>query len=405
MNYPQAIAWLYDTQNRGIKLGLEQIRRLAGELGFDGARQRFLHVAGTNGKGSVCAMLDAICRAQGIRTGLYTSPHLMSFRERIKLDGEMIGEADVAEGLGRIRKIIEGWETHPTFFEITTALALEWFQREGADVVVLETGMGGRLDSTNIVTPRVSVITAIDLDHQEWLGATLAQIASEKAGIIKPGVPVVSAPQHNEAAEVLLRAAAKNDTSIQFVTEPLQGIPVNLVGSHQKLNAALALAALRAAGIDASGEAIRHGLGAVAWLGRFQVIGDCVIDGAHNEAATQRLATTWREAFGDERPAIILGVLKDKDMVAICRALLPIAAGFLIVPVRSHRSSDPAELAKILRSLAPGVHCKTAASLSEALEFTKKIRHKTLITGSLFLAGEAVALLEPGGALPEIGTQ
>ena len=406
MNYTQAIAWLYETQYRGIKLGLEQIQRLLDELGFDGRGQRFIHVAGTNGKGSVCAMLDAVCRAQGIRTGLYTSPHLVSFRERVKLDGAMIGERETAGGLAKIREIIADWKTHPTFFEITTALALDWFQRMNADVVVLETGLGGRLDSTNIVTPLVSVLTPIDLDHQEWLGTSLAQIASEKAGIIKPGVPVVSAPQHEEVAEVLLKTAAEKNTEVQFITEPVENFPAGLAGSHQKLNAALALAALRAAKIGVPDEAIRNGLGNVSWPGRFQIIREnCVLDGAHNEAAAKRLALTWREVFGDERAAIILGVLKDKDMAAICHALLPIAAGFLVVPVRSHRSSHPDEVVQILSALNPAVHCKTAPDLAHALEFAKKIRHKILISGSLFLVGEALALLDPKSALPEIGSQ
>ncbi len=407
MNYTQAIAWLYETQYRGIKLGLEQIHRLLDELGFDGARLRFIHVAGTNGKGSVCAMLDAVCRAQGIRTGLYTSPHLVSFCERIKLDGAMISEQEVADGLARIREIIASWETHPTFFEITTALALDWFQRMNADVVVLETGLGGRLDSTNIVSPRVSVLTPIDLDHQEWLGSSLTEIATEKAGIIKPGVPVVSAPQHEEVEEVLVKFAAQKNASIQFITEPEENFPVNLAGSHQKLNAALALAALRAAGIEVSSEAIRSGLGNVVWPGRFQMLGEnCVLDGAHNEAAAKRLVATWCEVFGNERPAIILGVLKDKDMTAICRALLPIAAGFIIVPVRSHRSSTPEELVQILRVLDPTVHCKTAAgSAARARNCEKTGTKSVLITGSLFLAGEALALFDSNGRPPEIGSQ
>ncbi len=405
MNYPQAIAWLYDTQHRGIKLGLEQIHRLAAALGFDGRSQRFLHVAGTNGKGSVCAMLDAICRAQGIRTGLYTSPHLVSFRERIKLDGAMIGEDEVAAGLGRIREIIAGWETHPTFFEITTALALEWFQRKEADVVVLETGLGGRLDSTNIVTPRVSVITAIDLDHQEWLGHTLTQIASEKAGIIKAGVPVVSVPQHPGVAEMLLQAAAEKNTAVQFVAGPLESIPVSLAGSHQKLNAALAIAALRAAGIEVSDEAVQEGLQNISWPGRFQLIGgNCIIDGAHNEAAAKRLALTWREVYGDERPAIILGILKDKDMAAICRALLPIAASFVAVAVRSHRTSDPADVMQILRTLDSKIPCEIAPDFAQALQMAKAGENKILITGSLFLAGEALAFFGFGD-LPEVGSQ
>jgi dihydrofolate synthase / folylpolyglutamate synthase len=406
VNYPQAIAWLYETQYRGIKLGLEQIRRLLEALGFDGSRRRFIHIAGTNGKGSVCAMLDAVCRAQGIRTGLYTSPHLVSFRERIKLDGAMISEQEVADGLDKIREIIADWETHPTFFEITTALALHWFQRMNTDVVVLETGLGGRLDSTNVVTPLVSVLTPIDLDHQEYLGPTLAQIASEKAGIIKPGVPVVSAPQHQEVIEVLIKAAVARQTSILFVAKPLEQIPIGLAGSHQKLNAALALTALDVAGIGVSEAAIRTGLANISWPGRFQIIGEnCVLDGAHNEAAANRLALTWREVFGAARATIILGILKDKDMPAICRALLPIAAGFIIVPVRSHRSSDPGEIRQILHTLDPAMPCGIASDFARALEIAKPAGNRILITGSLFLAGEALAFFDPDSRPPEIGPQ
>ena len=318
----------------------------------------------------------------------------------------MISEEEAAAGLARIREIIATWETHPTFFEITTALALEWFQRMNADVVVLETGLGGRLDSTNVITPRVSVLTPIDLDHQEYLGSTLTEIATEKAGIIKPGVPVVSAPQYREVADVLNKSAAEKNTSVTFVSNPVENVPVSLAGSHQKLNAAIALAALHEAGIEVSDEAIREGLGNVSWPGRFQMLGEnCVLDGAHNEAAAKRLVLTWKEVFGDERPAIILGVLKDKDMTAICRALLSIAAGFIVVPVRSHRTSSQDELVQILRALNPSIHCKTAPDLAQALDFTKKMPHKTLITGSLFLAGEALALFDANSKPPQIGSQ
>jgi dihydrofolate synthase/folylpolyglutamate synthase len=406
VNYPQAIAWLYESQHRGIKLGLEQIHRLADALGWHSRGQRFIHVAGTNGKGSVCAMVDAVCRAQGIRTGLYTSPHLVSFRERIKLDGAMIPEQDASNGLSRIRDLIADWETHPTFFEIATALALDWFQRMNADVVALETGMGGRLDSTNIVTPRVSVITSIDIDHQEWLGPTITQIAVEKAGIIKPGVPVVSAPQQREAAEVLIRTAAVNQTAVEFVTEPIENIRVGLAGSHQRLNAAIAVAALRAAKIEVSGRAVIDGLAGVSWPARFQAVaGNCILDGAHNEAAAKRLVETWREVFHDARPVIILGILKDKDMPAICRALLEIASAFFIVPVRSHRSSNPEDIRQIIQTLAPAVACETAPDFKSAFEMANATSGKILVTGSLFLAGEALAYFEQGTLPLEIGSQ
>src|SRR5205085_72401 len=184
----EALAWLYSLQRFGIKLGLENIRRLITEMHVDLGGARVIHVAGTNGKGSVCAMIDSLCRAQGYRTGLFISPHLVTFRERIRVNGEMISEDAVADGLTIIRDLIADWDPHPTFFEITTALALKHFSEARIDVVVLETGLGGRLDATNAVQSDVSVITPIGLDHEEWLGNTLAQIAGEKAGIIKPGV-------------------------------------------------------------------------------------------------------------------------------------------------------------------------------------------------------------------------
>lgn len=413
MNYTQALAWLYNTQHSGIKLGLEQTRRLLAELGFDGRAQRFIHVAGTNGKGSVCAMLDAICRVQGIRTGLYTSPHLVSFCERVKLDGTMITEAGVTAGLVRIRDIVAGWEVHPTFFEITTALALKWFQEKEADVVVLETGLGGRLDSTNVVTPKVSVLTKVDLDHQAWLGSTLTQIASEKAGIIKAGVPVISTWQHEEVAGVFNRTATEKGAPIRFIPEPLEDVAINLAGSHQKLNAALALAALDAAGIPVSRHSIQTGLANVDWPGRFQIVqrteakfqNRVILDGAHNESAAQRLAMTWREIFGDEKPVIILGILKDKDMAAICQALTPIAASLVAVPVRSQRSSTAEELRGTIREVDPSVRCEIATDVSRALEIAAREHGRILITGSLFLVGEALAHFEAGGKTVHVSSQ
>ena len=288
LSYKQALAWLYGLQRFGIKLGLDNIRRLLDELsrsgGFQAAvgdlppSQRYgvpreialpwkvIHVAGTNGKGSVCAMIDSICRAQGYRTGLFISPHLITFRERIRVNGNMISENAVADGLTMIRDLVADWDPHPTFFEVTTALALKHFadplergvkpdsvplstDRHELDVVILETGLGGRLDATNAVQSDVSVITPIALDHEEWLGHTLAEIAGEKAGIIKPRVPVISAPQQSEAEEVIRGRAAECGSIVQFVTETYHRSPVALRGEYQKQNAAVAIAAIQATNI------------------------------------------------------------------------------------------------------------------------------------------------------------
>jgi len=402
VNYTEALSWIYGTQHHGIKPGLAAIRRLMGELGFEGKAQRFIHVAGTNGKGSVCAMIDAVCRAEGLHTGLYTSPHLVTYRERIRLDGAMISEEQTACGLTKIARLVAGWEPHPTFFEITTALALDFFERQQAEIVVLETGMGGRLDATNVLDPIVSVITAIDLDHQAWLGSTLGEIAHEKAGIIKPGVPVVSSPQKAEAAGVLVKTAAEKNAPLEFVTEPLVKFPVGLAGSHQKLNAALAIAALSTGGVTVSESAIRKGLREVDWPGRFQLINNrsssfknlIILDGAHNEAAANRLVLTWREVFGVEKATLILGVLKDKDVTAVCRALLPIASACIVTPVRSERSSKAEELQAIIRELAPGLDCQVAGGISQAVGMAALRGEKILVAGSLFLVGEALGVFE-----------
>src|SRR5260370_10563407 len=205
---------------------------------------KVIHVAGANGKGSVGAMIDSICRAQGYRTGLFISPPLITFRERIGVNGEMISEDAVADGLTMIRDLIADWDPHPTFFEVTTALALKCFSEAKIDVVILETGIGGRLDATNAVQSDVSVITQIDFDHKEWLGNTLAEIASEKAGIIKQAIPVVCAPQRPEAEKIIRARAADCEAALQFVTESYNDSRIALPGDHQKQNAAVAIAAL-----------------------------------------------------------------------------------------------------------------------------------------------------------------
>lgn len=405
MTYDESITWLYSTQTVGIKLGLSNITRLLQALGVNTAPRSgpvIFHVAGTNGKGSVCAMLDAICRAAGHRTGLFTSPHLVTFRERIRLNGAMISQDATAAGLSRIREALEGWETHPTFFEITTALALAWFKERGAEVIVLETGLGGRLDATNALTPAVCVITALSLDHRQYLGDTLAEIAAEKAGILKPGVPVVSAPQPPQAACVIEETAARVGSPLTWANEPVPH-EVALPGSHQRLNAALALAALDAAGLPVSQTAIEQGLKHVVWPGRFQRMDGAagvplVLDGAHNEAAIARLHQTWQELYGNERPVVLLGVLRDKDVGAICRELAPLAAAFVVAPVHSVRTCTAEELAQHLAQAAPRVKCVVADSVGEGLALAQaeaqKTNRRVLITGSLFLIGETLAVLD-----------
>ena len=398
MTYNEALAWLFGTQRFGIKLGLENIERLLGAFALPAPEQRVIHVAGTNGKGSVCAMMDAMLRAAGYRTGLFTSPHLVTFRERIQVSGEMISHDEVAAALMMLRELIREWDPHPTFFEIATALGLQHFKRVACEIVVLETGMGGRLDATNAVTPIVSVITPIDYDHQKWLGNTLAEIAGEKAGIIKAGVPVVCAPQAPEAEAVIRQAAAAKGAPLKIVAGSSETPAVALRGRHQKQNAAVAIAAIAAAGMRVGNSAIEAGLTNVQWPARFQRWDDrIIIDGAHNPAGARVLAQTWRETFGAERAAVILGVLRDKDAAEMIRVLATIAARFVVCDVRSERSFPAAELATAVQSAAPGVEVTTAASFGRALE-TVQSETRVLITGSLHFAGEALAHLrgEPG---------
>jgi dihydrofolate synthase/folylpolyglutamate synthase len=401
VNYGEALAWLYGTQRFGIKLGLENVQRLLLELNVPGKDQRIIHVAGTNGKGSVCAMIDSICRAANHRTGLFTSPHLVTYRERIRVNGEMIAPEEVARGLSALRETIRDWDPHPTFFEITTALALDHFKKNECEVIVLETGLGGRLDATNALLPVVSVITPVGYDHEKWLGNTLELIAGEKAGIIKPRVPVVSAKQEAAAENVIRARASECETPLEFVTEPYAASSVGLVGTHQRENAAIAIAALRSGGVAVSQDAIERGLAKIDWPARFQRWDErIIVDGAHNPAGARVLARTWREQFGDDRATIILAVLQEKDVTGICRALAPIAARFILPAIRSERALPPNELIPLLSSIAPSLpnagpaRTSITPSLPAALELARATPERILLTGSLHFAGEALATLD-----------
>lgn len=386
MTYEESLGWLYSTQQFGIKLGLDNIRRVLKALGDPHEQLSVLHVAGTNGKGSVCAMLEAILRAADYKTGLYTSPHLIDFRERIRVCGNKIPRAAASRGLENLRRLAASWDHSPTFFEFATALALQHFAESDCEFVALETGMGGRLDATNAVMPVVSVITPIALDHTRWLGKTVTEVAWEKAGIIKPSVPVVSAPQDPAAAEVIVRRAGELGCSLTFAEAAWDGAELGLRGRHQKRNAALAIASLRAAGLDISDAAIAQGLRDVRWPGRFQMIGErFVLDGCHNPHAAQQLLLNWRDLFGTEQADMIFGALSDKDYSTMLEILAPISREVLLVPVRSERAAAPEILASACR-----VPHRIFAHAREALEAS---HGKTLITGSLFLVGEVLELL------------
>lgn len=414
MTYPEAIEFLYDLRWLGIKLGLDHTRRLAARFGNPQDRLRFIHVAGTNGKGSTCALLESIYRAAGFRVGLFTSPHLVSFRERIQIDRQWISEPDVAQRVTRFRELLATFppDHMPTFFEVVAVLALDYFAAAGCDVVLWETGMGGRLDATNIVMPLCSVITTISFDHQQWLGDTLARIAAEKAGIIKPGVPVVTGAAEPEALEVIRQVARHYRAPLTEVSAadahhpPLDTVAMPLRGEHQRLNAATARAVVGhlQAAFPVSPATFVAGLRSAQLAGRFQLLEDrdgriTLLDGAHNPAGAHALRVALEtERFAARRPVMIFGVLQEKDWPAMCAELLPLAGRVLLTPVASTRSANPSELLPVCHRLNPHVEAGLAGSLREALDRTagEPLR---LITGSLYLVGEALELLQPGGTL------
>ncbi|MEZ5326161.1 MAG: folylpolyglutamate synthase/dihydrofolate synthase family protein [Verrucomicrobiales bacterium] len=398
-SYQEAIGWLYGTQQFGIKLGLENMARLLSAMHLPDANARVIHVAGTNGKGSVCAFSDSMLQASGYRSGLFTSPHLVHYGERMRINGLEISEPEIATRLSRLHELVAEWEQHPTFFELTLALALDWFRDDGVEVIVLETGMGGRLDATNAVPSTASVITPIAIDHQKWLGNDLASIAAEKAGILKPGVPAFSSRQPAEVAEVLQATADRIGAPLTFLSDlqlsEMAGVPLGLAGAHQRSNAALALAAVRAIGCAPESEAMHHGLNAVRWPARFErfLDGRIIIDGAHNVQAAEATVATWLLTYGTEKADIVFGSVEDKDQHAILKVLAPIAATIHYVPFASVRAIAPEQLAKVCHP-DPDIPLTVAASLRDTITAAARSPHsRTLVVGSLFLAGESIAIL------------
>ena len=415
MTYLNAIQYVGAARRFGMKLGLDAMRALAARLGQPQARLRFVHLAGTNGKGSTAAFCESCLRAGGHRVGLYTSPHLVTIRERIQVDRVPISETAFAEGMAAVGAAVEG---EPTFFEIMTALALWHFAREKVDWVVWETGLGGRLDATNIVTPEVAVITNIGLDHTQYLGTTLAEIAREKAGIIKPGVPVVSGVGEGEAVVAgeagrigaplveVAREIAAEDRGIVGARQRARlagrDYSLGLIGAHQVANAACALAALRQLPVTLPAEAIARGLETAAWPGRLEILSEeplTVLDGAHNGAAMEKLLATWdallaARGLNGGGAHLLFGSVSDKDITGMARMLAPRFGQVALVRLRNERTADPAAL----RPFFAGSRCETFDSVAAFL--ARPGRGPLLITGSLFLVGEILA--ERAGAQKEL---
>jgi dihydrofolate synthase/folylpolyglutamate synthase len=400
MTYAEAIQFLYGLQMFGTHFGLDNTRRLAALAGNPQVKLRFIHVAGTNGKGSTCAMLESIYRAAGLRVGLFTSPHLVSLRERIQVNRQLIPEGDVVRLVEELSVANAGNEI--TLFEFVTVMALKFFAEQKCDLVIWETGLGGRLDATNIVTPLASVITNIAFDHQQWLGDTLEKIAAEKAGIIKPGVPVVTTENKPEALAVIEQVAGKTNSPIVRIAEPstfnIQP-STSLIGEHQKCNAALALATVEVLQqiITVQEENIRNGLANVNWPGRLQLIQNpagrkILLDGAHNVSGAETLRDALGKNFLSARPVFIFGALQDKQWPEICRLLAPLAAKVFTVPVASERTAAANELADCFRAANPTLKVMALENLAAAL-FASKDEPFIVITGSLYLVGEALEQL------------
>jgi dihydrofolate synthase/folylpolyglutamate synthase len=416
LTYSAAIEFLYSLRLFGAKFGLENTLKLAALAGNPQEKLRFIHVAGTNGKGSTCAMLESIYRAAGLRTGLFTSPHLVSFRERLQVDRRLISEADVVRLVGEIRPLLQEFPAghHPTFFEVVTVMALKFFAEQKCDLVIWETGLGGRLDSTNIVTPLASIITNIAFDHQQWLGDTLAKIAAEKAGIIKPAVPVITATDAPEALAVIEKIA-RGQQSRLIQAGPAESsfhacgaASLSLSGEHQKLNAALALAAVEVLQkqIPVTQAQIHRGLATVNWPGRLQLIlrpggRQILLDGAHNPAGAAALAAALRHNFPAANRTLVLGALADKDWQAVCNILAPLASKILLAPVASERAAAADSLAECCRSANPAAEVQVCTSLAAAMENSAADAF-VVITGSLYLVGEALELLDAGQGGPGI---
>ena len=433
MTYESAVRYLLSlgrelaapTQAAAAKFDLENITALAQRLGMPQRMYPTAHIAGTNGKGSTAAFLESILRHAGFRTGLNTSPHLERINERIRVNGEEISDADFASTLTRIQAAIEELlaagelRAHPTYFECVTAMAFEYFVRQRVDFGVFEVGLGGRLDATNILAPVVSVITRIDFDHENFLGHSLREIASEKAGIIKKNVPVIIAPQAPEAREVLVARAEKLgseviDASETFrvenerlengrvrarVVEVASGWALEtapqLAGRFQlenALNAVTAARFLQRRGYRIADSAIAEGIAATTWPGRVEKLQsqpDLYLDGAHNPGAARELASFWRENFAQCKIFVLYGALRDKAVDEIAGQLFPHATEVIFTEPRTSRAISATRLAEIASHHASSFSIVSSAeqALDQALAEAAPT-DAIFITGSLYLVGQ-----------------
>ena len=404
MNYDAALQYIHSLHRFGIKPGLERINALCAALGNPQDGLQYIHVAGTNGKGSTCAMLAEIAVAAGRKTGLYTSPYVVDFRERIQVNGEMIPEGDLARLAQKVKAAAEAMPEPVTEFEFVTALGFAWFAEQGCDLVVLEVGMGGRWDATNVIAaPLCSVIMKIAMDHTEVLGDTLAKIAMEKCGIVKPGCPVICAcGQEDEALEVIKEMCARKGSPLVIAEENeceilasslmgsecvLAGLPVHvpLIGRHMCRNALAAVKAARALGF--SDGAIQRGSSRISMPARMEVLSAeplVLLDGGHNPDCARALAAALEEYCPGQRFCFVCGMMADKDVPEYLRILRPYAGRFIACAPDHPRAMPAEKLAELARE-AGYKNSTAAASPEEALRLAE---YPLIICGSFYLAGE-----------------
>ena len=411
MTYEEAIAYIHGMYWRGSKLGLVRVTELCALLDNPQDQLRFIHVAGTNGKGSTCAMLSRILCAQGYRTGLFVSPYVDRFNERIQFNNEPIADDELAEIITDLKPVVESMENAPTEFEVITAAAFLYYVRKKCDYVVLEVGLGGELDSTNIIkTPLLSIITAIDYDHMHILGNTIQEIAHAKAGIIKDNGTVLFYGQHPDALPVIEEACKKHHASLHVVdrstlkegTYDLHGqtfdyktyrdLKLGLLGKYQMRNAATVIDAvelLREKGVEISDEALRTGLRETVWPARFELLREeppFFVDGGHNPHGVRGTVETYQRLFPDCKAKIIMGMMRDKDVSQSIGLLLPIAQEFYTVTPNNDRAMPAEELAKLIRSF--GATATSFSSVADAIETAARGEEPSLAVGSLYMAGE-----------------
>ncbi|MCX7823246.1 MAG: bifunctional folylpolyglutamate synthase/dihydrofolate synthase [Syntrophobacterales bacterium] len=413
-SYAQVLRNLYLLQKIGIKFGLNRTEEILGRLGNPHLGLRYIHIGGTNGKGSVVAIISSILKAHNYKVGSYTSPHLLRFTERFRINWEEIPRDRVVELYERVKSVLVP-ESPPTFFEFVTAMAFLYFRQESVDWGVIEVGMGGRLDCTNVIIPHVSIITNVGFDHQEFLGTSLAAIAREKAGIIKENVPVITGVRQPIAQSVIKTTAYRLKAPLRILgrdffvkksstqTFHYQGknrgfrdLPMPLLGEHQRENAGLALAALEVLEerglLDLRENSVREGLKTTSWPGRAEIISrnpTIILDGAHNPHGAESLKNILKTNFTYDKLYLVIGIMGDKDIRGILRRLLPQAEAVVFTKPRYSRAADPESLRKMARSYIS--RCYVIPDVVQAIEYVKTEAGPNdliCITGSLYFVGE-----------------